>query len=78
MALSQTCHPSVRWEDVLDLVSTAPGFCQIALLTICLLLAQIIFVLPNVYPVTYETLNYAVSHATLRPAYRPSCALQWL
>ena len=24
---------------------------------------QIIFVLPNVYPVTYETLNYAVSPA---------------
>ena len=39
-----------------------------------LLLAQIIFILPNVYPVTYETLNYAVSAATL---YHPTGNRFW-
>lgn len=47
-------HTEMHLCSILGLSSVAPEL---------VLLAQIIFILPNVYPVTYETLNYAVSSA---------------
>ena len=51
-------HTEILFCSHLGVSSVAPEL---------LLLAQIIFILPNVYPVTYETLNYAVSPAASKP-----------